>query len=178
MWWQRSSPDNPEIKIAIMHEHRVYNKYVKRGPGVNLTDGRMSVWYATKLQQWLQMPKIIASLFLVVNYLSRQLVWKHIGQHLTKSSTIKGDQHTSSTWEWNICHKLSNKNIFNDLLAQQRSLNINYSVLPDSLSKCDNSLDDNEIDPAKVLTIIRSSDPNKAHGCDNIYDKNLWCSYC
>ena len=29
-------------------------------------------------------------------------------------------------------------------------------------------MDDNEIDPAKVLTIIRSSDPNKAHGCDNL----------
>ena len=56
--------------------------------------------------------------------------------------------------------------IFNDFFVQQCSLNINNSALPDLLTKCDNSLDDIEIDPAKVLTIIRFLDPNKAHGCD------------
>ena len=56
--------------------------------------------------------------------------------------------------------------IFNDFFVQQCSLN--NSALPDLLTKCYNSLDDIEIDPAKVLTIIRSLDPNKAHGCDNL----------
>ena len=50
--------------------------------------------------------------------------------------------------------------------VQQCSLDINNSALPDLLTKYDNSLDD--IDPAKVLTIIRSLDLNKAHGCDNL----------
>ena len=58
--------------------------------------------------------------------------------------------------------------IFNDFFVQQCSININNSALPDLLTKCENSLDDIEIDPAKVLTIIRSLDPNKALGCDNL----------
>ena len=56
--------------------------------------------------------------------------------------------------------------IFNDFFVQQCSLN--NSALPDLLTKCDNSLDGIEIDPAKILTIIRSSDPNKAYGCENL----------
>ena len=51
---------------------------------------------------------------------------------------------------------------------QQCSPNINNNALPDLLTKCDNSLDDIEIDPAKVLGTIRSLNPNKAHGCDNL----------
>ena len=58
--------------------------------------------------------------------------------------------------------------IFNDFFLYNNTDIISNSVLADLLSKCNDRLDDIEIDPAKVLTIIRSSDQNKAHGWDNL----------
>ena len=54
----------PEIKTAIKHKHRVYNKYVKRGRKPDKWGHVRMVCNKTSAMLF----------FLVVNYLSRQLV--------------------------------------------------------------------------------------------------------
>ena len=65
-------------------------------------------------------------------------------------------------------------NIFNEFLVQQCSLNQNNSALPRFISRWTILVLDNiEIDPSKVLKIVRSLDSNKANGWDSfisIYD--------
>ena len=58
--------------------------------------------------------------------------------------------------------------IFNELFVQQCSLNKNDSVLPRFTSRCNRVLETSEIDPSKVMKIIRSLDSNKAHGRDSL----------
>ena len=58
--------------------------------------------------------------------------------------------------------------IFNELFVQQCSLNQNDNVLPRFTSRCNRVLENFEIDPSKVLKIIRSLDSNKAHGWDSL----------
>ena len=58
--------------------------------------------------------------------------------------------------------------IFNEFFVQQCSLNINDSTLPNPISRCSVYLKDIEIDPKKLLKIIRALDCNKAHGWDNL----------
>ena len=58
--------------------------------------------------------------------------------------------------------------IFNDLFVQQCSIHANDSVLPNFISRCDLPLANIDIDPDKVLKIIRSLDCNKPHGWDNL----------
>ena len=53
--------------------------------------------------------------------------------------------------------------IFNGLFVQQCSVHINDSVLPNFISRCNLSLATIDIDPDKVLKIIRSLDFCKAH---------------
>ena len=43
----------------------------------------------------------------------------------------------------------------------------NESTLPNFVSRCNSSLSDVEITGEKILSIIRSLDPKKAHGCDD-----------
>ena len=61
--------------------------------------------------------------------------------------------------------------IFNELFVQQCSLNQNNSALPRFISRCNTVLENIEIDPSKVLKIIRSLDSNKAHG----FTIFTWC---
>ena len=58
--------------------------------------------------------------------------------------------------------------IFNYLSVQQCSVHVNHSVLPNFISKCNLPSANIDIDPDKVLKIIRSLDCNKAHGWDNL----------
>ena len=55
--------------------------------------------------------------------------------------------------------------IFSDFFVRQCSLNLNDSVLPNPFPRCDNHLENINIDADKVLKIIRSLDCDKAHGC-------------
>ena len=57
--------------------------------------------------------------------------------------------------------------IFNEHFAQQCFLNQKDSVLPRFTSRCNRVLEHFEIDPSKVLKIIRFLDSNKAHGWDS-----------
>ena len=58
--------------------------------------------------------------------------------------------------------------IFNELFVQQCSFNQNNSALPRFIFRCNTILENIEIDPSKVLKIVRSLDSNKAHGWDSI----------
>ena len=59
-------------------------------------------------------------------------------------------------------------NIFNDHFVEQCSLINNESTLHDFVFGCNSSLSDVKIIGEKVLFIIRSLDPKKAHDCDDI----------
>ena len=59
--------------------------------------------------------------------------------------------------------------IFNELFVRQCSLNQNNSnTLPRFISRCNTGLENIEINPSKVLKIVRSLDSNKAHGWDSL----------
>ena len=60
-------------------------------------------------------------------------------------------------------------NIFNNHFVEQCSLISNDSVLPNPVSRCSSSLSSVEITGEKFFSIIlRSLDPKKAHGWDDI----------
>ena len=59
-------------------------------------------------------------------------------------------------------------NIFNNHFVEQCSLIPNDSVLPNPVSRCNSSLSSVEITGEKILSIIRSLSPKKAHGWDDI----------
>ena len=59
-------------------------------------------------------------------------------------------------------------NSFNNHFIEQCSLINNESVLPNFVSRCNSLLSDIEITGEKMLSIIRSLDPRKAHGCDDV----------
>ena len=62
----------------------------------------------------------------------------------------------------------SKTEIFNELFVQQCSLNQNKSALLRFISRCNTVLENVEINPSKVLKIIRSLDSNKAHAWDSL----------
>ena len=55
-----------------------------------------------------------------------------------------------------------------NIFAQQCSLNQNNSSPPRFISRCNTVPENFEIDPSKVLIIIRSLDSNKGHGWDSL----------
>ena len=59
-------------------------------------------------------------------------------------------------------------NIFNDHFVEQCSLINNESTLATFVSRCNSSLSDVEITGEKILSIIRSLNVKKAHGCDDL----------
>ena len=59
-------------------------------------------------------------------------------------------------------------NIFYDHFVEQCFLIKNSSVLPNFVSRCDSSLSNVQITGEKILKIMRSLDPKKAHGWDNL----------
>ena len=58
--------------------------------------------------------------------------------------------------------------IFNNHFVEQCSLISNDSVLPNRGSRCNSTLSSVEITGEKILSIICSLDPKKAHGWDDI----------
>ena len=71
--------------------------------------------------------------------------------------------------KWNFCHKFQTEaDIFKERFVQQCSVQGNVSVLPNFISRCNLPLANIDIDPDKVLKIIRSLDSNKDHGWDNL----------
>ena len=76
---------------------------------------------------------------------------------------------TTFTGKWSVRYQLSNQSkYFNNHFVEQCSLISNDSVLPNPVSRCNSSLSSVEITGEKILSNIRSLDPKKAHGWDDI----------
>ena len=58
--------------------------------------------------------------------------------------------------------------VFNEFFAKQCSLLPNDSSIPAFTPKCDKILSSVGIDRSKVLSLVRSLDSKKAHGCDDL----------
>ena len=58
--------------------------------------------------------------------------------------------------------------LYNDFFVEQCSIYDNGSTLPASYTRSNQTLDFIDIDDHKILRAIRTLNPNKAHGCDNI----------
>ena len=158
----------PEIKTAIKCKHRVYNKYVRRGRKpdeceyVRVTRNETSKiitgakeTYFASLGRKLSNPKI-----------GLKVYWSTLNKIINKKKmTNIPPLLENGIFVTNFQTKAD---IFNDLFVQQCSVHVNESVLPNFISRCNLSLANIDIDPDKVLEIIRSLDCNKAHGWDNL----------
>ena len=153
---------------AIKWKHRVYNKYVKRG------------W---KPDNWEYIQSVRNETSAKINK-AKDNYFSDLGKKLSDPTNgIKS--------YWATLNKIINKrrfsnvppllenrvfvtnfqtkaNIFNDHFVEQCSMIINDSVLPNFASRCDSLLSNVEITGEKILHIIRSLDPKKAHGWDDL----------
>ena len=156
------------LKSAIKRKHRVYNKYVKRGRKPDDWEYVRSVRHETSSK---------------INKANDDY-FSDLGKKLSDpTSGIKS--------YWETLNKIINKkrfsnvppllengvfvtnfqtktNIFNNHFVEQCSVIINDSVLPNFASRCDSLLSNVEITGEKILHIIRSLDPKKAHGWDDL----------
>ena len=137
---------------------------------VNQTIGNMHVLFATRLPPELPKPKTT--------------IFFKLGKSLS-------DPTNGTKSYWTTLKKIINKkkfsniplllengvfvtnfqmkaNLFNDHFVEQCSLINNGNTLPTFVSRCNSSLSDVEITGEKILSIIRSLDPKKAHGCDDL----------
>ena len=141
----------PEIKTAIKHKHRIYNKYVKRGC-------KPIEWEYVRLTRN-ETSKIIRDAR--ENYfacLGRKLSDPSVGIKTYWSTLNKIVNKKKTT---NIPPLLENRlfvtnfqtkaDIFNEFFVQQCSLNINDSTLPNPISRCSVCLKDIEIDSKKIV---------------------------
>ena len=158
----------PKLKMAIKRKHRVYNKYVKRG---------------RKPDEWEYVRQVRNDTSAMITN-SKDNYFAELGHKLSNPNN-------GPKTYWTILNRIINKkktmnippllenglfvtnfqtkvDIFNELFVQQCSLNQNNSALPRFFSRCNTVLENIEIDPSKVLKIVRSLDPNKAHGWDSL----------
>ena len=158
----------PEIKTAIKRKHRVYNKYVRRG---------------RKSEEW-EYVRVIRNETSKIITDAKETYFASLGRKLSNPAI-------GLKVYWSTFNKIINKkkmtnippllengifvtnfqtkaDIFNDLFVKQCSIHVNDSVLPNFISRCNLPLANIDIDPDKVLKIIRSLDCNKAHGWDNL----------
>ena len=158
----------PEIKTAIKRKHRVYNKYVRRGRKpdeweyVRVTRNETSKiitgakeTYFASLGRKLSNPKI-----------GLKVYWSTLNKIINKKKMTNIPPLLENGIF--VANFQTKADIFNDLFVQQCSVHVNESVLPNFISRCNLSLANIDIDPDKVLEIIRSLDCNKAHGWDNL----------
>ena len=156
------------LKSAMKRKHRVYNKYVKRG---------------RKPDDW----EYVCT---VRNETSSRIA-KAKDDYFSNLGKSLSDPTNGTKSYWTTLKKIINKkkfsnippllengvfvanfqmkaNIFNDHFVEQYSLINNESTLPTFVSRCNSSLSDVEITGEKILSIIRSLDPKKAHDCDDL----------
>ena len=158
----------PSLKSAIKRKHRVYNKYVRR-------ERKPDDWeYVRTVRN--QTSSIITQ--------AKDDYFSSLGKKLSDPT------HRIKSY-WTTLNKIINKkkfsnippllengvfvtnfqtkaSIFNNYFVEQCSLVSNDSVLPNLGSRCNTSLSSVEITGEKILSIIRSLDPEKAHGWDDI----------
>ena len=162
------TPSGEIIKTAIKRKHRVYNKYVRRGR-------KPEEWEYVRVTRN-ETSKIIpdaketyfASLGCKLSHptIGLKVYWSTLNKIINK----KNMTNIPSLLENGIfvTNFQTKADILNDLFVQQCSVHVNDSVLPNFISGCNLPLANIDIDPDKVLKIIRSLDCNKAHGWDNL----------
>ena len=156
------------LKSAIKRKHRVYNKYVKRG---------------RKPDDW----EYVGT----VRHQTSSKITQAKDEYFSSLGTILSNRTHGTKSYWTTLNKIINKkkfsyippllengvfvtnfqtkaNIFNNHFVEQCSLISDDSVLPNPVSRCNSSLSSVEITGEKISSIIRSLDPKKAHGWDDI----------
>ena len=154
------------LKSAIKRKHRVYNKYAKRGRKPNDWEYVRKVRNETSSKitkdEYFSNPgkKLsdptngIKSYWATLNKIIKKKKFSNIPLLLENGAFVTNFQTKANT--------------FNDHFAEQCSLINNDSVLPNFVSRCDSSLSNVEITGEKILKIIRSLDPKKTHGWDDL----------
>ena len=157
-----------QLKTAIKRKHRVYNKYVKRG---------------CKAEEWKHVKTLSQHTSQMITSAKEKYFLK-LGQKLS-------DPTNGVKAYWSTLNKIINRNkvtnippllengvfvtnyqtkadVFNEFFARQCSLLPNDSSIPAFTPKCDKILSSMGIYRSKVLSLIRSLDSKKAHGCDDL----------
>ena len=156
------------LKSAIKRKHRVYNKYVKRGRKPNDWEYVRKVhnetcskitkakdeYFSNLGKKLSDLTNGIKSYWATLNKIINNKKFSNIPPLLENGVFVNNFQ--------------TKTNIFNDHFVEQCSLINNDRVLPNFVSRCHSSLSNVEITGETILKIIRSLDPKKAHGWDNI----------
>ena len=158
----------PSLKSAIKRKHRVYNKYVRRGRKPddweyvravrNQTSSKITQakdkYFSSQGKKLSDPTHGIKSYWTTLNKIINKKKFSNIPPLLENGVFVTNFQ--------------TKAGIFNNHFVEQCSLISNDSVLPNPGSRCNSSLSSVEITGEKILSIIRSLDPKKAHGWDDI----------
>ena len=158
-----------EVKKSLLEKGKIYEKYVK--------NGRKSQDLEVLIKAQSKCRKAVKD--------AKKSYYSHLGNSLN-------DPSLSSKKYWSILKKFLNKkkaprippvrdnrnnlvadvsekaNIFNNFFANQCSLIDTNSVLPPDILATNLKLDSIGLDEAKILSLIRGLNTNKAHGWDEI----------
>ena len=157
-----------QLKTAIKRKHRVYNKSVKRG---------------CKAEEWEHLKTLSQN--------TSQMITSAKEKYFLKLSQKLSDPTNGVKAYWSALNTVINRNkvtnippllenrvfitnyqtkaeLFNEFFAKQCSLLPNDSSIPGFSPKCDKILSSIGIDRSKVLSLIRSLNSEKAHGCDDL----------
>ena len=158
----------PSLKSAIKRKHREYNKCAKHGCKPDdweyvrtIRDQTSSKITQVKNEYFSSLGKKLSD---PTN--GTKSYWTTLNKIINKQKIF---QCTTFTGKWSVCYQLSNQSkYFITTFVEKCSPICNDSVLPNSVSRCNSSLFSVEITGEKILSIIRSLDPKKAHDWDNI----------
>ena len=156
------------LNSAIKRKHRVYNKYVKRGR-------KPDDWEYVRTVRNETSSRITKAKDDYFSNLGKSLSDPTNGTKsywTTLKTIINKKKYSNSPPLFEngvfVTNFQMKANIFSDHFVEQCSLINDESTLPNFVSRCNSSLSDVEITGKKILSIIRSLDPKKAHGCDDL----------
>ena len=159
---------NHSIKTAIKRKHRVYRKFLDRGR-------RQEDWALVKEARYEASKMIIDAKDKYFRNLGRKLAdpnqgaktyWATLNRLINKKSTVNIPPLLENGLL--VTNFESKATIFNEYFVSQCSETRTRSTLPTFLPRGNSFLGSVNIDTGKVLKMIRSLDPKKAHGCDEI----------
>ena len=159
---------NHSIKTAIKRKHRFYRKFLDRGR-------RQEDWALVKEARYEASKMIIDAKDEYFRNLGRKLAdpnqgaktyWATLNRLINKKSTVNIPPLLENGLL--VTNFESKATIFNEYFVSQCSETRTRSTLPTFLPRGNSFLGSVNIDAGKVLKMIRSLDPKKAHGCDEI----------
>ena len=159
---------NHSIKTAIKGKHRVYRKFLDRGR-------RQEDWALVKEARYEALKMIIDAKDKYFCNLGRKLAdpnqgaktyWATLNRLINKKSTVNIPPLLENGLL--VTNFESKATIFNEYFVSQCSETRTRSTLPTFLPMGNSFLGSFNIDTGKVMKMIRSLDPKKADGCDEI----------